>query len=514
MSVEYSPGGWVVLAGARRWLFAQVAPTEPLVALCWPLVERGAPLDEILGVIAHEGLRAVGSFAAVSRQDDGGVRVIVRGAASVEVTPLDGAAADVRAVDVATWLDQLFDTSVGTVVIRGDEPPDPARLPLVCGAALASGVWIGSSTPSTLSEPPAFVASVPAASAPVATSARPVPVGGPVPGPAARVTPTVPTPASGPEPVPQPELVPPPGHMRQPEDAQPEPVPPRRQPVDTSHRLQQMLRPNPIAPTEPAPEPVAAPPVVEPPVQPPPTRHGRRPEPEPEPARPTFSAGDGMIGEVPWLPPAPPTPGRPPAWAAPTGGTGRHQLAAPPPDEPAHTRITPRTSTGAQTVSAVLCPRTHPNPPGALTCRDCGDAVPASQQPRDVPRPVLGVLRPLAGGEPIVLERDVVLGREPTASFAPGGPNVIKVRSPNREVSGTHLAVGLDGWTVTVEDLASSNGTTVSNAGAVGAVRVLRPHEPVAIEPGAVVTLGGEVALRYEVGRGHDGGRDHEAGRG
>lgn len=507
MAVEYSPGGWVVLAGPRRWLFAQIAPTEPLVTSCWPLVERDAPLDDVLGVIAHEGLRAVGGFAAVAREDDGTVRVIVRGTASVEVTPLAGEVADLRAVGVATWLDRTFDAPVAGIALRGDEPPPPIRLPLPCGAALASGVWIGTPTAHPTSSTSAFVPAVPA------PGPTPAPRPAPMPAPASRPEPGLmpvsqpvpvpqsPTPQPAPEPAPQPV----PGPTPTPVTA-PVPQPVHGQVVDTAHRLQQLMRPEPLAPVEPAPvEP--APGLVadrqweEPPVGTPgprtrpvnlvPPRHG--PEPVTRlPVAPGPPAGEGLIVDVPWLPPGRSTPGRPDNWA-PVNGTPPPQVAQ---GETAHTRIRPRS--GAQTVSAVLCPRQHPNPPGASTCRDCGQPVPPGQQPREVPRPVLGVLRPLAGGEPIVLERDVVLGRDPKGSFAPGGPYVIRVQSPNQEVSATHLAVRLDGWTVTVEDLGSSNGTTVGDA---GSGRELSPREPVAIEPGTVVTLGGEVALRYEAAR-------------
>jgi len=446
MAVRYSPGDWLVLAGAGRWLFAQVPPAAPLVALCWPLVEAGASLDDVLGVIAHEGLRAVGSFAAVSRQGDGSARVIVRGGVSVEVTSLEGGVTEVRAAGVATWLDRAFDVAITGVMIRSDQPPDAVRLPLASGAVLASAVWIGSTVA------PDAVLSGPSAPAPA-----PLPI---MPGPGQAGT--------------------------------------QEPPVDTSHRLRRLLQPIPT-PSTPA-EPVPAPDQPQSPTPPTPTAWPavavtRLVAPEPAAALP---AANELIGEVPWLPPPPPAPGRPQAWAATNGDARLSRILAPQPDEAMHTRIRPRAAAGALTVPAVLCARSHPNPPGAAVCRDCGDAVPSGQQPREVPQPALGLLRPLAGGEPIVLERDVVLGRDPKGSFAPGGPNVIRVPSPNLEVSGTHLAVRLSGWTVTVEDLGSSNGTTVAEA---GTVRDLRPGEPAAIVPGAVLTLGGEVALRYEAGR-------------
>jgi hypothetical protein len=213
----------------------------------------------------------------------------------------------------------------------------------------------------------------------------------------------------------------------------------------------------------------------------------------------------GLIGPVPWLPL--PSASGVPANSAPANGSyggGRGGLG-----EPAtmlngaaavstqdRTNVRPRPDSGTPMVPAVSCQQGHPNPSAALVCRQCGEAVPAGQQPHDVPRPVLGVLRPLAGGEPVVLDRATVLGRDPRVQVGPQR-NVIRVPSPHGEVSGTHLAVALDGWSVIVEDLGSTNGTTVVTD---GVTRELTPGEPVVIEPGAVVTLGGEVALRFEAG--------------
>jgi hypothetical protein len=150
-------------------------------------------------------------------------------------------------------------------------------------------------------------------------------------------------------------------------------------------------------------------------------------------------------------------------------------------------------------VPAVLCPAGHPSPPHAGTCRTCGREIPA-QQPFQTARPPLGVLR-LATGDVVTLDRGVLLGRSPKvrADLAVADrPHLVKVPSPENDISRNHLEVVLEGWHVLVRDLGSTNGTTVALPGQV-AVR-LRPGDQQVIEPGTVLTMADEVSLTFEVG--------------
>lgn len=116
-----------------------------------------------------------------------------------------------------------------------------------------------------------------------------------------------------------------------------------------------------------------------------------------------------------------------------------------------------------------------------------------------VARPVLGVLRLATGGEPISLDRAVILGRapDPEAGTGAGRANAIKVDSPGRDVSRSHAEFRADGWQLVVTDLGSANGTTVAQPSAPP-FRLER-NGSAAVEPGAVVTLADEVSFRYEV---------------
>ncbi len=149
-------------------------------------------------------------------------------------------------------------------------------------------------------------------------------------------------------------------------------------------------------------------------------------------------------------------------------------------------------------VPALICPAGHVNPPSEALCRRCGAALPPD--PVIVPRPVLGVLR-LSVGDTILLDRDVVMGRNPKTDF-PGAdgeerPHVVRLPGEDSDISRTHLRVTLDGWHVLVTDLNSTNGTLVTLPGREP--ETLRPGQPMPIKPGTVVTLAYGIDFRYEV---------------
>ncbi|WP_068249258.1 FHA domain-containing protein [Janibacter corallicola] len=147
-------------------------------------------------------------------------------------------------------------------------------------------------------------------------------------------------------------------------------------------------------------------------------------------------------------------------------------------------------------VLAVSCSQGHPNPPDASNCRVCREAVP-EQQAQMTARPSLGVLH-LSTGESVTLDRDVRLGRAPKAGEdATSEPHLIRISSPENEISRTHAEVVLDGWRVLVRDLGSTNGTFVTAPG--GTPEALQAGQEVAIGPGATITLADRVSLVLEV---------------
>jgi hypothetical protein len=148
-------------------------------------------------------------------------------------------------------------------------------------------------------------------------------------------------------------------------------------------------------------------------------------------------------------------------------------------------------------VPALICPDGHVNPPSEAVCRRCEATLP--DDPVAAPRPALGVLR-LSTGDVVVLDRGVVLGRDPRTDFVgferEEPPHVVRLPIAGGDISRTHVRVTLDGWHVLVTDLKSINGTVVTLPGR--SPERLRPGETVPIKPGTVVTLADGIDFRYE----------------
>jgi len=148
-------------------------------------------------------------------------------------------------------------------------------------------------------------------------------------------------------------------------------------------------------------------------------------------------------------------------------------------------------------VLAVLCSSGHPTPPHGDRCRVCGSGIPP-QEPFAMPRPPLGVLR-LSTGDVVTLDRSVLLGRAPRLAeghSASDRPHVVKVPSPERDVSRNHVEVVLEGWHVLIRDLGTTNGTTVALPGEVP-VR-LRANDQQVLEAGSLVSMADEVSFVFE----------------
>jgi hypothetical protein len=226
--------------------------------------------------------------------------------------------------------------------------------------------------------------------------------------------------------------------------------------------------------------------------------------PPPPPSPPTVPV-PGLIDGVPWAasPSMPATPsgvkGPPPPPPTPSASTpdpedvdeldvrtmARSDLLALSADPPV---VGP-------SVLAVRCPAGHLTPPFAPGCRICGARVDPTH-PARIPRPALGVLR-RGGGDSIVLDRDIVLGRAPqaSASDAAAQPNLVRIADPG--VSRSHVQIVLDGWQVFVRDLGSSNGTELQLPGQPP--ETLRANEDYLVEPGSRIVVAGEVVFEFEV---------------
>lgn len=179
---------------------------------------------------------------------------------------------------------------------------------------------------------------------------------------------------------------------------------------------------------------------------------------------------------------------------------GRSGPGRPPPDEPdLEETIVPAAARPAQPASGVMvagyrCSRRHLNDPRASFCALCGIRLDrADRVLTDGPRPPLGVLL-LDDGRSFVLDRDLVLGREPEyhEAVTARGARAIRLTDPSGGMSRAHAEIRLVDWNVTVVDGGSTNGTHLRPAGHPEWARVA-PGRPIPLAPGTQLLLGGRV---------------------
>ncbi len=158
----------------------------------------------------------------------------------------------------------------------------------------------------------------------------------------------------------------------------------------------------------------------------------------------------------------------------------------PPPPEPDEPEV--------PHVHGVVCARGHFNDPNSPFCATCGISM--VQQTHNLvegPRPPLGVLV-LDDGSTYVVDRDIVIGREPDADtgVADGAVRGIALPDPERAISRVHARVTLHDWEVRVADAGSANGTFVATRDATQWTPVA-PNAPVTLTPGMHVLVGPRV---------------------
>lgn len=145
-------------------------------------------------------------------------------------------------------------------------------------------------------------------------------------------------------------------------------------------------------------------------------------------------------------------------------------------------------------VPASRCQAGHLNPPNAAACRECSE--PMLPGIEVVDRPQVGVLI-LSKGDRVSVDRMVLLGRNPGADLTfEGEPPRLVALANDRHLSRTHCAVEVSGWTVSVVDRGSENGTTVHVPGR--APELLRPGLPTVVLPGTEIILAEAITVRFE----------------
>jgi hypothetical protein len=143
----------------------------------------------------------------------------------------------------------------------------------------------------------------------------------------------------------------------------------------------------------------------------------------------------------------------------------------------------------APEVEGRLCTNGHLNNPSVGECWVCGAAVGA--ETARGPRPPLGRLT-TKDKKSYIVDTNFVIGRRPgmAEDVAAGRARPIEVPDEHHDVSRRHAELNVEGWDLILRDLGSSNGTYYLVAGATDWVRV-QPAQPVKIESGTIITLGG-----------------------
>lgn len=98
------------------------------------------------------------------------------------------------------------------------------------------------------------------------------------------------------------------------------------------------------------------------------------------------------------------------------------------------------------------------------------------------------------GGQELI-DQPLVIGRAPSATALGGGaiPRLVTMTTPNQDISRTHAQISVEGGTVVVTDLHSSNGTIVTLPGR--AAQKLREGETTPVIPGTIIDLGDGATL-------------------
>jgi uncharacterized RDD family membrane protein YckC len=94
----------------------------------------------------------------------------------------------------------------------------------------------------------------------------------------------------------------------------------------------------------------------------------------------------------------------------------------------------------------------------------------------------------LDDGRRLIVDRLVLLGRNPRPEPGEEDAQLVKIADETRTVSKLHLAIGIDQAGLYVVDRGSTNGSTVTNPG--GASHRCRPGDVVHVSDGSIVSMG------------------------
>ena len=154
---------------------------------------------------------------------------------------------------------------------------------------------------------------------------------------------------------------------------------------------------------------------------------------------------------------------------------------------------------GRVEVEGILCSRGHFNNPMSAYCMVCGmSLLHLTPHPVVRPRPTLGFIV-FDDGASFGLDRSYVIGREPSRGDNPDA-ELLVIHDNNDTLSRTHAELRLDGWTVQIVDLGSTNGTYIWDSRNDRWNQLTAGH-PVELQSGETVALGRRTFVFESVSR-------------
>lgn len=502
--MRYIPGTWLAITAGES---AAILPAGPDAAVVTALAE-GLASGGVLGFVdaltagLGVGVSAMPAFGVVVKEADG-YRVAVRGEVIARVP---GGEASLDGAGVTGWAEAVWADAATVAVAVGPAADAGAQAWWVeRGVVLASRIELGEAVsgaapaaeaPTAAAEPSAPAAEAPALAAAL-TPEAPAPVAE-APEAAEPSAPAADVPSAVPE---APVSFTTRYDYQEPEGPapQPESTPAAEGEAEDDFELNlsftslwgatdaDLAPPAPASSTpaadvptfEPAPSAAAA--MVPPPsapASPPPAA----PAAPPAPASPPPPAPPTPASAAPAPPPAPP----PPPFSPPAGTPLAPAQAGDHDGETVSEEVARSISNSLSKLTPPVAPPVSTAPPG----------MPVFATPEQVARATRG-RAVLSTGPVIELDRNVIIGRLPRAARITGEmPHLVAVPSPQQDISRNHLEIRVEGSTVTVVDLDSTNGSFLHRMGAEP-VR-LHPNEPTVVVSGDVIDIGDNVTVTLE----------------
>lgn len=490
----YGPGEWTALAHDGRAAILDPAIDADAVASIWESLSQGGSLESWLEVLAGHGLASLPSFGFVEPGDDG-VRVVVRGEVTALVEDYEVAAGGMR-----TWREHVAAAGTGVVLqVTAAE----VSYPLIGGMVLAATLQVGDIPEPTADEGEDTVDEA----TPVETGAAPQDPG------ADSDDAAVVAGAAGAD-VAE-------GSDEASDLAQPE-QPEASDAVEESEQSDAAELAEPVGdePTEAGAEEVEPDFVLDDDDD---DEDAAAADEQPQNVEAAAAAPQ------PWAVPAPPAP-QANQWGPPQPQGGevvneqqpwQPQQADPQPEQPWQAQAAEAQVAQPWQQPVEPAPEQQPwqQEQPAEQQADLGDHDGYTMRASDLPQPEGGqepegvvdhTLAPaqedehgdqssatgpalqlsLSTGQQVELDRPVLIGRAPESSRFGFGetPRLVTVPSPQQDISRTHVEIKLEGDSVLVTDLRSTNGTVVVLPGSPP--RRLHPGESVPVPDGTVIDLG------------------------